>query len=872
METMFSPLSTGIPALDKVLQNIMPGDNIVWQVDSVDEYTPFVRPFAEHAVSKGKKLIYFRFSPHEELLTADSGAEIHTIDPQAGFETAASGIYRIISESGNGAYFVFDCLSDFVDIWFSDLMLSNLFMIVCPFVYDLDSVAYFAVLRNRHSLHVTASIRDTTQIILDVYHHKDNLYVHPKKVRQRHSPTMYMPHIWDDDCFKPVTNSATVSEVVSEIMGSGLDSTSRVVDIWDRIFMQAVEAHDTVERGEKLNREIDDFFLRLMKMIFSQDETILKLAARYLDLSDIISIRKRMVGTGLIGGKSVGMITSRAILNKTDIRWKNILEIHDSFFIGSDVFYTYIVRNGLWRVRQKQRNKKTFLDGIDEARQRMLTGDFPEFIENQFVEMLDYFGQSPIIVRSSSLLEDNFGNAFSGKYDSVFCVNQGTRTERLKAFLSAVRTVYASTMNREALIYRQRRGLLDSDEQMALLVQRVSGAVYGTQFFPHMAGVGFSFNPFAWSEKIKPEAGMLRLVCGLGTRAVDRHDDDYTRVVSLNEPELRPEGNFDKVKEYAQRRVDVLDLHENTFTSRRFEELVTTEENFPMEIVASIDTAANQTSPEGKDNRVFPWVLTFERLLTKTPFVDDMRDLLASLQSAYNYPVDIEFTTNFLPNGDYRINIVQCRPFQTSGNGMVNELPDNVDDISQQDIILDSHGAIIGPSMASHIDRIVYIVPALYGELPERERHAVARLIGRVTHHKRDGEKTIMLMGPGRWGSAMPSLGIPVKFAEINTVSVLCELVEMNENLIPDVSLGTHFFNDIVEFRMLYCAFFPDVKGNYINRQYLENSPNRLDTLFPGQEHLKEVVRVIDTADMEDGRKLYMSANTVRQRAVCYWG
>ena len=102
----------------------------------------------------------------------------------------------------------------------------------------------------------------------------------------------------------------------------------------------------------------------------------------------------------------------------------------------------------------------------------MLKGTFPEFILEQFVEMLDYFGQSPIIVRSSSLLEDNFGNAFSGKYESVFCANQGTRSERLEAFLSAVRRVYASTMSRDALMYRADRGLLDSDEQMALLVQQ----------------------------------------------------------------------------------------------------------------------------------------------------------------------------------------------------------------------------------------------------------------------------------------------------------------------------------------------------------------------------------------------------------------
>ena len=119
---------------------------------------------------------------------------------------------------------------------------------------------------------------------------------------------------------------------------------------------------------------------------------------------------------------------------------------------------------------------------------------------DQFAEMLDYFGQSPIIVRSSSLLEDNYGNAFAGKYESVFCANQGSPQKRLEDFLSAVRTIYASTMSEEALRYRAHRGLLDRDEQMALLVQRVSGGLHGDLFFPQVAGVGLSYNPYVWNE------------------------------------------------------------------------------------------------------------------------------------------------------------------------------------------------------------------------------------------------------------------------------------------------------------------------------------------------------------------------------------
>ncbi|HNW78758.1 MAG TPA: PEP/pyruvate-binding domain-containing protein, partial [Candidatus Competibacteraceae bacterium] len=163
-----------------------------------------------------------------------------------------------------------------------------------------------------------------------------------------------------------------------------------------------------------------DLLQHTLRMTVSRDERVIRLAERYLTLGDILDIKRRMIGTGLIGGKAVGVLLARAILKQTDSRWRELLEIHDSFFIGSDVFYTYLVRNGCWWVREKQKNPATFLDGAETARRRILRGDFPDYILQQFSDMLDYFGQSPIIVRSSSLLEDNFGNAFAGKYDSVF--------------------------------------------------------------------------------------------------------------------------------------------------------------------------------------------------------------------------------------------------------------------------------------------------------------------------------------------------------------------------------------------------------------------------------------------------------------------
>ena len=860
--------STGLPSLDQVIQGVLPGDNIVWQVDSIEDYAAFVAPFYTAALSSGQKLVYFRFARHPQLVPNNAGAEIHGLSPEVGFEKFTAAIHDVIERAGRGAFYVFDCLSDLAADWYSDLMLGNFFMVTCPYLYELETVTYFGLLRDRHSTAAVSAIRGTTQILVDVFRRNEKLHVHPLKVDQRHSPTMYLPHVWDDGVFRPLTESAVLSDMLVQITERRVDSAARTLDIWDRTFMQAQEVREAVTSGARPATDAQEIFEHLLRMMVTRDERLIPLASKYLDLSDLLAIRKRMIGTGLIGGKSVGMLLARAILCKTHERWRETLETHDSFFIGSDVFYSFLVRNGCWRVRRTQRSRVSFLDGAEEARQRILAGSSPPSMREQFIAMLEYFGQSPIIVRSSSLLEDSFGNAFTGKYESVFCPNQGSPEERLSAFLSAVRTVYASTMSREALLYRAHRGLLESDEQMAILVQRVSGAVYGNLFYPQIAGVGLSYNPYAWSEYIEPEAGVLRLVFGLGTRAVERSDDDYTRIVALNAPLRRPEASFAEVLEYAQHRVDVIDLEANRCESLHCDQVFSASPGLPVEMF---------TSQRGRDGidvsdpraAAAPRVLTFERLLAGTPFVQDMRDMLSALQDAYSYPVDTEYTANFLSDGSYRINLVQCRPLQVKEGGRIIAPPEG---LRPEDIVLEVAGTIIGQSSFTAIDRIIYVAPAAYARLPISDRFSIARMIGRLTHLEGEGahSQTVMLLGPGRWGTRTPSLGVPVCFAEIDTVSVLCEIVAMGTAIVPDVSLGTHFFNDLVEANMLYIALYPDRKGNSLNEGFFTEQTNRLAAVLPDDECWTEVVQVIDVPASPEGRSLYLNANCLTQKAVCY--
>jgi len=588
----------------------------------------------------------------------------------------------------------------------------------------------------------------------------------------------------------------------------------------------------------------------------------------------VIEIQKRMIGTGQIGGKAAGMLLARAILKKKNPRWENLLEAHDSFFIGSHVFTSFLVRNGCWWERQKLAQAHDWLHEAANVRQLMQTGVFPEHIKKQFADMLEYFGQSPIIVRSSSLLEDSFGHSFTGKYQSVFCANQGSPRTRLENFINAVKTVYASCMSETALAYRAHRGLLEQDEQMALLVQRVSGGTYGSFFFPQLAGVGFSYNPYVWSKDIDPEAGVLRLVFGMGTRAVDRSDDDYTRICALNAPQKRPEATFDEVRKYAQRKVDVLDLEANLLVSEDISSVVRRSGHnaFPLELFASPDEAAERWAAETGRTDAFTWALTFDRLVSDTEFMEDAREMLAVLEEAYEHPVDMEFTCNFFQRGGYKINLVQCRPFLVRRDQPLAQVA--AEPVAEEDMILKARGAVIGPSRTLNIDRLVCVMPTLYGQLSLSDRHQVARLIGQIAKLEQDKRKpkTIMLLGPGRWGTTTPWLGVPVRFAEVSTISVLCEIVAMSENIVPDVSLGAHFFNELVEMDILYLALFPDREDNHLNLPFFERAPNRLLSLIPEAEKMESIVRVVDAADMNGGRGIKLQANALEQMVWCHLG
>jgi len=488
----------------------------------------------------------------------------------------------------------------------------------------------------------------------------------------------------------------------------------------------------------------------------------------------------------------------------------------------------------------------------------------PEGIREQFQQIIEYYGQSPIIVRSSSLLEDGFGNAFAGKYESIFLANQGTPEQRYVQFAEAVRKVYASTMSEDALSYRRQRGLDNMDEQMALLVQRVSGGYHEDYFFPDLAGVGISYNTYVWNKDMSPDAGMLRIVLGMGTRAVDRVEGDYPRIVALDKPLLQPHANREDTIKYSQREVDVINIRNNEFETISLKDVPGKGMERVFDKVVIKDHEEARRLKKSGATEESSRVINFNKLFSKDPFIEKMESIMKILEKKYNYPVDIEYTVNFTKEGDFKINLLQCRPLQTRGLGHKVKMPSN---ISDKYVMFSSEGYFFGGNVSQSIQRIIYVDPAKYMGLSESGKYEVARLVGTLNRQIPSRDETpTLLLGPGRWGTTTPSLGVPVRFAEINNIAVMGEIAFSGGNLMPELSFGTHFFQDLVETNIFYAAIFPEKKHVFYDEKWMDSLKDIYGELLPDNTKYSGIIRVFDVGDKD----LKIVSDIVSQQMLCY--
>ncbi|MDM8529161.1 PEP/pyruvate-binding domain-containing protein [Anaerolineales bacterium HSG24] len=643
---------------------------------------------------------------------------------------------------------------------------------------------------------------------------------------------------------------------------------------WAMLFSQA-EKYTSYppELFDKVKHHLQQIIVVLLKGFVSDQLAFLGIARKVINIYDLRQIKTRRIGRGKIGGKSAGMYLAYKILiqNTPDdpFNFRDYIDIPETYFIGSDVYYDFKIINDF---EQFTGHKYLSREEIEERYPALQKAYAKSRLSNSITEKLHGFlekiGTCPIIVRSSSLLEDNFGSSFAGKYDSVFLPNQGTIEENLTALTRGIIQIYASVMSPDALFYRQAQNLDDYDERMAILIQKVQGEQYGDYFMPYLAGVGFSKNPFIWNDKLRAEDGFLRIVCGLGTRAVDRVDKDYPRMVGLSHPQLRPIKGADIIK-YSQRFIDVLDLKENVFKTIPFTEVLSSDFS-GIQFLASVDEGSfvKPIYALGKAIPSEKLVLTFDNMLKNTDFVKLMKAILKKLAKYYKCPVDIEFAVQLIPaypKPKLKIFLLQCRPQSSRGVTQKVEIPTNI--LPKNQIFTTDY--LVPQGVVDDIKYIIYIDPLIYSQIPKNSvRMEIARIVGKL-NQRLEGEPFI-LMGPGRWGSSNIDLGVKVTYADIYNTRMLIEIAMTRGGITPEVSHGTHFFQDLVESDIYPLSLYPDKPGIIFKRNFLTTTKNSLERLLPKYNNFTEYINVIDVPKTCGGKRLRVAMNEQANKALGY--
>jgi hypothetical protein len=642
-------------------------------------------------------------------------------------------------------------------------------------------------------------------------------------------------------------------------------SLIEIKEIVNRFCRSTHENEDSLSAADDLQARI-----ALIRRFLSERLQFIRVAREHLSVHDFGRLLTRVFGpskgTGRLGGKSAGMVLAEHILKKK-VRTDPAIgefKIPESWFIASDGLMDFIHYNFLEDFQSFK------FSPIDEIRhnypyleQVCKQSFFPPEMQAHLKLILDEAGKGPLIVRSSSLLEDSKGTAFSGKYRSLFLANVGSKEERLAALSDAVAEVYASIFNPDAIQYRTEHGLLDYYEEMGVLVQRVVGTRVGKYFFPAFAGVAFNNNEFRWSPRIRREDGVLRIVTGLGTRAVDRVGNDYPLLLSPGQPGLRVNVTPDQILHYAQKFIDVINLETGRFETHPIDEILReVGPEFPMwdRLLSVWDGTTLRRASRALDRpELGDGVVTFSGLIESTDFIKQMREIMRVLRETFGMPMDVEFA-----HDGKSLHILQCRPQSRLEDEERVDIPQWVSEKRK----LFSSSRYITNAHIRGIRTIVYVDPEKYAAIESYpDMVAVGDAVSRLNAVL--PRRSFILMGPGRWGSRGDiRLGVKAAYSDINNTAMLVEIARKVGNYVPDLSFGTHFFQDLVESRIHYLALYPDDDDALFAADFFRGSPNVLADLLPEYDFLSDIIRVIDVPRTTDGLEVRIVMDADAERAL----
>ena len=672
-----------------------------------------------------------------------------------------------------------------------------------------------------------------------------------------------------DDEFLAYLQACITQDKASFLVGTLEDQGSSLDEV-----IKALEHFDSLRVNETELPAPVQIMLRvaLLRRFFSDDIDVINVARDCITVAHFLGLARRVLhppdSHGKLGGKSAGLFVAERILEDAAAREPLLrgIKVPKTWYIASDAVLAFVRHNNLEEVYDRK-----YMD-IEQVRQEypyvihvFKSSHFPPELVTALSAALDDFGNAPLVVRSSSLLEDRTGAVFSGKYKSLFLANRGTKQQRLEALLDAVAEVYASIFSPDPIQYRAERNLLDVHEEMGIMIQEVVGQRVGRYFLPAYSGVAFSNNEFRWSARIRREDGLVRLVPGLGTRAVDRLTDDYPVLLAPGQPALRVNTTADEVVRYSPRMVDLIDLDSNSFATVEVRQLLRECGNaLPaarrcLSLVE--DDRLRAPSAAGVDYTRVDAAFTFDGLARETPFLARVETILRVLRQKLGTPVDIEFASD---GNDFYL--LQCRPQSASAGNVSAVIPR---DLPEDRILFRAH-RFVSNGRVPDLTHIVYVDPEGYATLPEPDLRQVGRAVAHLNALL--PKRQFILMGPGRWGSRGDiHLGVSVTYSDINNTAVLAEVAHRKGKYVPDLSFGTHFFQDLVEADIRYLPLYPDESGGYLREDFLLGATNLLPELLPDFAHLAAALRVVDVPRETDGRILRVLLDADADEAVGFF-